>query len=293
MPACAGMTGSKDDMRTILHYVEKNLRDAGIGDERREARFLVMAALGVESDGLSRAEPLSSSELERIEHFLARRCRNEPLARIEGVQEFYGRMFAMNEATLEPRADSAPLVDVVLEHYKEGGRFLDIGTGTGCLLLTLLAEREKATGAGTDISERALEAARANAQSLGLAERVVFQKTSWAENIEGPFDAILSNPPYIPRGDIPALQPEVNLYDPLVALDGGDDGLTGHRAVIPQAYTLLKPGGLLAVEGGYDQAPAIMKLFAAAGFRDVQTRKDGGGIERVTLGFKQALFAER
>jgi release factor glutamine methyltransferase len=275
-------------MQETLTRVQRALEEASVNDARREARFLVMSALGLEAIDLAHTAPFTAEENTKIDHYLARRCAYEPLARIEGKQEFYGRFFAMNEATLEPRADSAPLIEAVLEHTDRNAalRFLDIGTGTGCLLLTLLAECENTTGMGTDISDRTLEAARQNAQSLGLASRAVFQRTSWAENVEGPFDAIISNPPYIPRGDIPALQPEVNLYDPFFALDGGEDGLEPHRIVIPQAYALLKTGGFLAVEGGYDQAGAIMALFTAAGFQKVQTRKDSGGIERVTLGFK-------
>src|SRR5262245_36214400 len=212
---------------------QQALHAAGVEDAGRDARLLTAAAAGVSTaEIIGRPEQEVSPEAQvRLGQMIERRCAREPVSRILGEREFYGRRFALSEATLDPRADSETLIEAALELAAQERRgeapihILDIGTGTGCLLLTLLAELPNATGLGTDISEAALATARQNTQALGLAERATFARHDMLDGINGRFDLVVSNPPYIARGDIPGLAPEVRQYDPLAALDGGPDGL--------------------------------------------------------------------
>jgi release factor glutamine methyltransferase len=197
-----------------------------------------------------------------------RRTAREPVSRILGVREFYGRRFKLSPATLDPRSDSETLIEAALAIAKREGwgekpvRILDIGTGTGCLLLTLLAELPLASGLGTDVSEAALAMAAENACSLGLAGRATFARHDALDGIAEPFDLVLSNPPYIARGDIPGLDPEVREYDPLAALDGGADGLDVYRKIAGKLEGVAR--GWVVLEVGMGQADAVALVLHQA-----------------------------
>ncbi len=276
---------------TRARFIEEaitQLNRAGIEDAGREARRLLTLCLGIEPYDLLKdpTAPLKEAERERLYAWLARRLRHEPLSRIAGAREFWKHSFALNPATLEPRADSETLISAVTESGRVPMRILDIGTGSGCLLISLLYEYPEAQGTGTDISGLALAAARQNAASIGVHRRSNFVETSWCDGITENFDLIISNPPYIRSAEIAGLESEVKDYDPRAALDGGADGLDAYKAILPQAFQRLLPGGTLACEVGYDQAEDVARLFRSHGFTDIILRKDTGGIERVVAGRK-------
>lgn len=266
---------------------ERALATAGIGDAQRCAGYLVAAALGVDRAALlmmadSTVEPES---LARVHEFIARRVAREPLDRIVGYREFYSLNFGLNEATLSPRADTETLVDAALA-YKPA-RVLDIGTGTGCVALALLANLPEATAVATDISARALQQARMNAAALGLESRVQFVETNFADGITGPFDVIVSNPPYIPAGVIPTLADEVKNHDPLLALDGGVDGLDAYRILLSTTAPLLTAEGRLLLEIGQGQADDLGQIAAGAGWQAAAPLADLAGITRVLTFFRE------
>lgn len=258
-------------LAAVLRRAAQELRAAGVDTPGDDARRLVAAALGAsEVELLRRPERvLSPEEGERLRGFVARRVAREPVSRIVGSREFYGRSFALSPATLDPRADSETLIEAALGLVREEGwegkslRILDVGTGSGCLLLTLLAELPSATGVGTDISEAALEVASENAHRLGLADRCRWLACDLMSGVGGRFDLVVSNPPYVPTVAIATLEPEVRLFDPPAALDGGSDGLRFfHRLAtgIPD----LNPGGWTVLEVGHDQADAVIGVLAAS-----------------------------
>lgn len=244
-------------------------KQAGIGNAELDARLLVQAACGCDEIGMIR-EPgkrLDEEEVARLRNFEARRLGREPVARILGRREFWGLPFLLSPATLDPRPDSETLVETALGllHDVAAPSLLDLGTGTGCLLLALLHERADARGLGVDLSAEAVTTARRNATALGLAERASFRQANWADGIDERFDLIVSNPPYIPAADIAALELEVRAFDPRLALDGGADGLDGYRALGALLPRLLAPSGTAVVELGAGQADAVSGLFATAG----------------------------
>ncbi|MEI9804531.1 MAG: peptide chain release factor N(5)-glutamine methyltransferase [Pseudolabrys sp.] len=208
-------------------------------------------------------------------------------ARIFGVKEFWSLSLHVSEAVLVPRPDTETVVEAALDFIVRGGqrmealRILDIGTGSGALLLALLTEIPRSLGTGTEISAAALAIARTNAERLGLALRCTFVECDIAEGLAGPFDLIVSNPPYIAHDEIATLAPEVRDYDPMLALDGGSDGLNGYRAIAHDARRLLAPGGRLFVELGAGQESAVRALFTDAGLTVGAARKDLAGISRV------------
>ena len=268
------------------------LAAAGNNSAELDARRLLGAALKLDLTGLiaSGARQLTAGEAELVEAYAARRLRGEPVARILGEKEFWGLPLKLSAETLVPRPDTETVVEFALELSRAGRasrRILDIGTGTGAILLALLSERPEAFGVGTDISEGALGTARENAAALGLASRASFVACSYASALSGPFDMVVSNPPYIRSADIAGLAAEVRAHDPLAALDGGADGLAAYRALIPQAAQLLTGGGVLVAEAGYDQAREIEGLMTAAGLVVVSPPKaDLGGILRAIGGRK-------
>ena len=223
----------------------------------------------------------------RLEGYAERRLAHEPVARIVGAREFWGLPFRLSEATLVPRPDTETVVELALEIFREltisgrRPRIADIGTGSGAILLALLHEIPDAFGVGTDLSLSALGTARGNAAALGLADRAAFVACSYAAALPGPFDLIVSNPPYIPSAEIPKLSIEVHAHDPHLALDGGNDGYDAYRALMPQAAERLAPGGALIVEAGQGQARNIETLMAAAALVvDRPPRADLAGIPR-------------
>lgn len=269
----------------VLHQAAGQLMAAGIETSRLDARLLLGEVLGLEPQAVfsrPQLEP-SAAELERFGALLTRRLAREPMSHLLGRRGFWTLEFKVTADTLDPRPDTETLIEAVLGSLTERGRprrILDLGTGTGCILLTLLTELGFATGLGVDKSPAALEVARDNAQSLGLAGRAAFQLGDWGAGLEERFDIIVSNPPYIPDGDIDGLEPEVAVFEPRLALAGGPDGLDCYRVLAPQMAGLLAPGGVVALEVGMGQAGDVAAILAAAGLPRTAARRDLGGVER-------------
>ena len=211
------------------------------------------------------------------------------MAYILGEREFWGLTFQVSPAVLVPRPDSETVIEAALALMPDRSRpwrILDLGLGSGCLLLTLLHEFTRAVGVGLEASEAALAVAQANASTLGVAGRARllrgdWREAGWPERLGGPFDLLVSNPPYIEAGTIAGLMPEVGRFEPLMALDGGPDGLAAYRLVAAGARALVAPGGRLLIEAGAGQATEISRIFAAEGFRPASPWQDLGGIDRV------------
>jgi release factor glutamine methyltransferase len=273
------------------------LKSAAIESPDLDARLLTGHALGLDLTGLILAaqRQLSPDESARLEEFARRRLAGEPVARILGEKEFWGLPLQLSPATLVPRPDTETVVELALELLRAGGnldrrlRIADLGTGSGAILLALLSELPAAQGFGTDISQATLQTAGANAARAGLSDRATFIACDYAGGLAGPFDLIVSNPPYIRSADIDGLAPEVRNHDPLAALDGGADGLDAYRALIPQAAGLLAAGAALVVEAGEGQSVQIQALMTAAGLMPVIAPKaDLAGIPRAVAGHKKA-----
>ena len=267
-----------------LRQVTQRLAAAGIGDN--DARFLVLDVLSLTGTDLilGGAEPLGAPGAASLSRAVDRRLAGEPVARIVGAWEFWGLPFGLSPDTLVPRADTETLVEAALARLPERTRattLLDLGTGSGCILVALLRECPRAFGIGLDRSEAALVQARANARANGVGERAAFVRTDWSAGLAGAFDLIVSNPPYIRDGDphLAALT-----HEPLSALAAGPDGLADLRAIVRQAPDRLAPGGWLLLEHGYDQAAAVRALLADAGFATIGSRRDLAGIERCSGG---------
>ncbi|MCK1542066.1 peptide chain release factor N(5)-glutamine methyltransferase [Bradyrhizobium sp. 147] len=264
------------------------LRSAQRDEADLDARILLGAVLGLDLTGLiaQATRSLTDAEASRLAQHAQRRIAGEPVARILGTREFWGLPFRLSEATLVPRPDTETVVELALEILREQKaayppRIADIGTGSGAILLALLHEIPDAFGVATDLSLTALTTARDNATALGLADRAAFIACSYAAALSGPFDLIVSNPPYIPSAEIPKLSIEVREHDPHLALDGGNDGYDAYRALIPQASERLAPRGALIVEAGQGQAGNIETLMLAAALVvDRPPKADLAGIPR-------------
>lgn len=260
---------------------------AGIEEGSSEARLLLKLATGRDAalPGAAADTFLDAAEAARASTLVARRLAREPVARIIGTGSFHGLDLALNAACLIPRDDTEALVVAALDLLPARGpaRILDLGVGPGTVLLALLSERPQATGLGIDLSAEALDAARENARTHGLADRAVFAQGYWTEGLAASFDLIVSNPPYIPVADCDRLAPEVALHDPRLALDGGADGLDAYRAVFTGAGQVLNPGGHVAVEIGIGQAPDVARIARACGFRLARLVSDLAGIPRALV----------
>jgi release factor glutamine methyltransferase len=259
-------------LREALRSATAQLRRAGIEDAGGDARRLAAAVLGLSRvEVLTRLErALAPAQVEGLRVAIARRCAREPVSRIIGERDFYGRSFIVTPATLDPRPDSETLIEATLGIVRREGRqgaplrILDVGTGTGCLLLTLIAELPQATGLGTDLSRAALEVAAANARRLDLEARCGWLAADALDGVEGHFDILVSNPPYIRTGEIGSLEAEVRLHDPLPALDGGPDGLTLFRRLAAGIPGVI-PDGWVILEVAHDQADAVVSVLAFSG----------------------------
>ena len=272
----------------VLDRAAQRLRAAGIDSARRDARLLLAAALGIAPERVLAypERPMMAHERTRADALIARRLDHEPVSRILGRREFWGLTFRISPEVLDPRPESETIVEAVLERIgntEAPARILDLGTGSGCLLLALLSALPAANGLGTDLSTGVLRVARANAEALGLAARARFARCRWAAAVGGRWQVIVSNPPYITEADFAALPPEVAHYDPRLALCGGADGLEAYRALVPEAAVLLAPGGLLALEVGMGQAGTVETLIEAAGLTARGRVRDLAGIERCVL----------
>jgi release factor glutamine methyltransferase len=284
------MTGivAGQTIETARRALARTFDAAGIESAELDARILVGEALKLDLTGLiaSASRSITAAEAARLETFARRRIGGEPVARILSRKEFWGLPLRLSPATLVPRPDTETVVELALEIAREqtserAFRIVDIGTGTGAILLALLHELPDACGVGTDISLEALQTARSNAADLELASRAAFVACDYAGALSGAFDLIVSNPPYIRSSDIAGLATEVRDHDPHQALDGGADGLAAYRALIPQAGHLLKPGGTLVVEAGRGQGGDIEALMTAAGLAsDRPPKTDLAGIAR-------------
>ncbi|CAD5296857.1 Release factor glutamine methyltransferase [Bosea sp. 62] len=250
------------------------LKRGGIADFTFEARILI-------EDLAGGGDPIDEAAAIRLNYALARRLAGEPLWRVLGAREFWGLSFALSPGTLEPRPDSETLIEAALGHLAprrhDKLRMLDLGTGTGCLLIATLREFPQATGLGIDLSPDAVATATGNAARNGVAERAAFRQGNWTTGIDERFDLILSNPPYIGSAEIAGLAPNVREYDPLLALDGGVDGLTAYRALAVALPGHLKPGGLAILEIGAGQEEAVVALMEQAGLHHLQSHRDLGG----------------
>ncbi len=277
-----------ESRRAALKESVMLMKQAGVDTPVLDARLIVQHALGVDWQALF-MEPdrtLSDTERERLAAALARRAGREPVSRIVGRRHFWTLDLAVTPDTLDPRADTETVIEAILHAMPDrapGLRILDFGTGTGALLLALLAEYPAAIGLGVDRSSAAIAVARENALSHDLGDRARFLVGDWGESLSGSFDLIVSNPPYIARDDLAALPPEVLDHDPILSLDGGPDGLDAYRAIARSVPSLLAPHGLLALEIGAGQGDSVIGIARANGLVLAGRRPDLGGIERALL----------
>lgn len=273
----------------MLASVAARLAAAGIENGRLEARLLVGDATGLPVEAMI-AEPGAPVDdpgvVARVERLTKRRLTREPMSQILGRREFWSLPFKVTPDVLTPRPDSETLVEEVLSIVPDRSAklsLLDLGVGSGCLLLSLLHALPNARGLGVDRSERALAVARENAEALGLAGRARMRAGNWGAELTDQYDIVVSNPPYIPSDDIEGLAPEVSEHEPWLALDGGTDGLDAYRTLAGELPFLVREGGWTALEVGQGQAPMVARLVRAAGFRIERVAADLGGIERVIL----------
>jgi len=296
--ADAATVARPDGARTaaeVRRALTAKFRAAGLDSPDLDSRILIGHALGLDHAALAAAATrrLGAHEENAIVALASRRLTGEPVARILGYKEFWSLPLRVDAATLVPRPETETVVEAALAAIDAGGqrsrdlRIADLGTGSGALILALLSELPNAFGVGTDASTKALMVARDNARRLALS-RARFIACNMAAALRGPFDAIVSNPPYIASGDIASLAPDVRDFDPHLALDGGPDGLHFFRAIAAAAPTLLAPGGVLVVELGIGQAEPVAQLFAAAGLAPSPPHPDLNGTPRALVARKRA-----
>jgi release factor glutamine methyltransferase len=269
-----------------LASLQKTFQISGIESPAREARISLCAASGVSPVALivDPREPLGSAAW-KVQDVGARRAAGEPLSRIVGKREFWGLSLAITPHVLDPRPETETIVEAALsilsDRHEDPLRILDLGVGSGALLCALLTEFGLARGIGVDISTDAADVARGNLRACGLSLRAEIRLGDWTRGIEGRFDLIVSNPPYIPTVDLPRLPREVRNFDPWLALDAGIDGLAAYRRILPESRRLLAPGGWLLVELGAGQAAKVTAVASQCGFTDVRTYQDLAGADRV------------
>jgi release factor glutamine methyltransferase len=279
----------------LLAPAARLLAAAGIEDAAREARLLLAHAAGCQA-ALLAVDPARQIAAEAAAAFgsaLVRRAAREPLAQITGLREFWSLDFRVTADVLIPRPDSETLLEAACALRPDRTaplRVLDLGTGSGCLLLAALSEYPAATGLGVDISAPALAVARANALRLGLAERARFVRADWDSGLDARFDLVLCNPPYVADGEVESLAPEVARFEPRLALCGGADGLAAYRALAPALVRRLAPGGLALVEAGSGQASDIEDIFRKSGLAVPAMRRDLSGIARCVVAAPPMAF---
>ncbi len=283
--------GNETSLEAILRESIRRLRDAGGADPGLDARLLVEQLTGASRTQMltEPASPVSGAIGDRIRRAVARRAAGEPLYRILGFRPFYGLDLMLSPATLEPRPDTETVVDAMLPPVraivaqKGKCRILDLGTGTGAIALALLHQAPAATATGVDRSQAALDTARENAIRLGMGDRFSALRSDWFERVSGSWDVIVSNPPYIRRSEIDDLDAEVRDHDPLLALDGGNDGLDAYRRIAAGAMLVLEDAGLVGLEIGFDQRNDVSDIFARNGFDFMSAHRDLSGHDRVLI----------
>lgn len=286
------MSGGARDIGALLDKSAARLAAAGVESSRLDARVLLAHVLGVASGAVPmlRDRSLDDGQHRHFEELLARRASREPVAYLVGAREFWSLSFAVDRHTLIPRPDSETLVAAALALHADRDarlRVLDLGTGSGCLLLAILSERPNAWGVGVDRDPAAVRLAQRNAAALGLAQHACFLAGDWSTPLNGPFDLIVSNPPYIRSGDIADLAQDVRAFEPRAALDGGPDGLAAYRALSASLARLLAPSGAVMVETGAGQAIEIEGIFRDHGWRLTAVHNDLAGHARC-LAFARA-----
>jgi release factor glutamine methyltransferase len=273
---------------TLVAEVAVALSAAGFEESRRHACRLVASALAISRADLfgNPDRAVDEQQISGIRVMLGRMVAREPLSRILGRREFWGLEFALSAETFDPRPETETVVDVVLRRNPDRCaplRFLDLGTGTGCLLLALLGEFPAASGVGIDIAEGAVSTATRNALALGFANRALFVVGDWGAALSAKFNAVVANPPYIPSGDLWLLPREVARHDPWRALDGGEDGLRAYRAIATHLPRLLASNGIFVTEVGVDQADAVGAVMRNNGLALDGIEKDLAGISRCVI----------
>ena len=270
--------------RELYDSGKDRLEKAGIQEAALDARLLLEEVCRTDRNTLlvHGDRPVTEDEEKKYLAFVERRSVHEPLQQITGWQEFMGLRFRVTEDVLVPRQDTETLVEEVMRYLRDGMEILDVCTGSGCILLSLLRYSNGCRGVGCDISEKALAVARENAEELGLSAE--FIQSDLFESIEGKFEYIVSNPPYIRKDVIPTLMEEVKDHEPLIALDGGEDGLDFYRMITREATEHLYSGGMLFFEIGYDQGEAVRKLMEEEGYEEVTVSQDLAGLDRVVYG---------
>ncbi len=262
----------------------KRLKSADVPDAANDAHILLSHALKIQRSRLILVLPdeISGNAAKRFEAAISARCQRQPVSQIIGTRAFYGRDFIVTSDVLDPRPDTEMLIETALAKPFE--TVLDLGTGSGCILLTLLAESQHSTGLGTDISAASLSISNKNAARHNLTDRSEFRLSDWFSQITEPFDLIVSNPPYICANEMLSLAPELRKWEPKIALTPGGDGLAAYRVIIATAHLHLSTNGCLIVEIGHKQGGAVSAMFKAAGFKGINTLKDINGRDRVVLG---------
>lgn len=268
-----------------LDHAAGRLGEAGIGNVRLEARVLMGHALDAPPPAavLEPMRRMRPPEWDRFREALGARCRRRPMAQITGRREFWSLELAVTPDTLIPRPDSETLVEAALAAFPRSDkalRVLDLGTGSGCLLLAILSERPRAVGLGVDIDPAALAVAAGNASRLGFSHRARFIAGNWAAGLTGPFDLVVANPPYIGSAEIAALDPEVAAFEPRHALDGGRDGLDSYRVIAPDLVRLIRAGGRAILEVGSGRAESVSAIMGKQGLEIESIRRDLCGVER-------------
>ena len=274
-----------ESLTAIYQHLKSNLKDAGIDSYDLEARIMIEARLGIKAQeiGLQPEMSVNPETHKLLMDDLRARTDGKPLSRIYGRTQFWGLDFELSSETLDPRLDSETLIDIALKRFHKDGSIsiLDLGTGSGCLLISLLYEFKNAYGIGVDLSFDAARTAQKNSILNDVADRCAFINANWAESVERKFDLVISNPPYIRSDVIPDLDENVQKYDPILALDGGKDGLQDYKKIFSNLFSLLKPDGTCLFEIGFDQAEDVMRLGKESGFLIKDIHADLSGQPRV------------
>ena len=268
-------------VQELLIASQAKLRECGISDPIRDARLLLADCLELRTQNLNLLNDsyISEIKISKFWRMVKERCKRKPVSKILGYRSFWGRDFEINENVLDPRGDTETLIELILDCKFDN--MLELGTGSGAIAITVLAERPEVTCVATDISEYALKTASTNSKRHGVESRLKLLHSNWFEKISGSFDVIVSNPPYISSEEYAQLSAEVVKYDPKISLTLGGDGLEAYREILSRALEKLSKNGHIFLEIGYTQANAVGHLFREAGFQQIKVHKDLGSRDRV------------